>query len=62
VPELDSPVFVHFGELVAPMFDKIKWAMVQSRNLAALRDALLPKLISGELRVMDAERIAGRCV
>lgn len=29
-------------------------------TLAALRDALLPKLISGELRVPDAERIVGR--
>ncbi|MBI2566068.1 MAG: restriction endonuclease subunit S [Candidatus Schekmanbacteria bacterium] len=28
----------------------------ESRTLAALRDALLPKLISGELRVNDAER------
>jgi hypothetical protein len=28
----------------------------------AVQDALLPKLISGELRVPDAERIAGRCV
>ncbi|MCX7981207.1 MAG: restriction endonuclease subunit S [Bacteroidia bacterium] len=28
----------------------------QSRTLAALRDALLPKLISGELRVKDVER------
>jgi hypothetical protein len=27
---------------------------------AALRDALLPKLISGELRVKDAQRILGR--
>jgi type I restriction enzyme S subunit len=34
----------------------------QSVTLAALRDALLPKLISGELRVPDAERIAGRAV
>jgi len=25
-------------------------------RLAALRDALLPKLISGEIRVKDAER------
>jgi type I restriction enzyme S subunit len=28
----------------------------ESRTLAALRDALLPKLISGEMRVKDAER------
>jgi type I restriction enzyme S subunit len=27
------------------------------RTLAAVRDALLPKLISGELRVGDAERL-----
>lgn len=30
----------------------------ESRTLAALRDALLPKLISGELRLPDAERLA----
>jgi len=29
----------------------------ESRTLAALRDTLLPKLISGELRLKDAERI-----
>jgi len=29
---------------------------IQSRTLAAIRDALLPKLISGEIRVKDAER------
>jgi hypothetical protein len=29
----------------------------ESRILAALRDTLLPKLISGELRVRDGERI-----
>ena len=32
----------------------------ESRALAALRDTLLPKLISGELRVKDAERFVGR--
>jgi type I restriction enzyme S subunit len=34
----------------------------ESRTLAALRDTLLPKLISGELRVADAERIVGASV
>ena len=32
----------------------------ESFKLAAVRDALLPKLISGELRVPDVERIVGR--
>jgi type I restriction enzyme S subunit len=30
----------------------------ESHTLAALRDALLPRLVSGELRVKDAEGIA----
>ena len=59
-PEIHSPIFQHFGELVSPMFGRIKAAMGQSRTLAALRDALLPKLLSGELRLPGAERIAGR--
>jgi len=43
-----------------PMIGSIHQAIDESRTLAALRDALLPKLISGELRVPDAERIVGR--
>ena len=31
----------------------------ESRNLTAVRDTLLPKLISGEMRVRDAEKIIG---
>lgn len=34
--------------------------MAQSRTLSALRDTLLPRLISGELRVDDAERFIER--
>ena len=33
----------------------------ERRRWAALRDALLPKLVSGELRIRDVERIVGRC-
>ncbi|BAY52769.1 type I restriction system specificity protein [Thermostichus vulcanus NIES-2134] len=44
-----------FSRLIHPLL-KIIWAKeLESRTLAALRDALLPKLISGELRVKDAE-------
>jgi type I restriction enzyme S subunit len=45
-----------FGALVEPWFRKASASERESRTLAALRDALLPKLISGELRVKDAER------
>jgi type I restriction enzyme S subunit len=40
---------------VSPFDDKVRRNVEQSRTLAALRDTLLPKLISGELRVKDAE-------
>lgn len=56
VPNIDSPLFQYFGEQVLPVFKRIKAGVIQSNALAALRDALLPKLISGELRVPDAER------
>jgi len=49
-----------FSNLVFPIFKKIMKNNSQSRTLAALRDTLLPKLISGELRVPDAEKICAR--
>jgi type I restriction enzyme S subunit len=47
-----------FDELVGPMFARVKALGEENATLAALRDTLLPKLISGELRVRDAEAIA----
>lgn len=51
-----------FTSRVRPCVDRIIAAIYESRTLAALRDALLPKLISGELRVKDAERFLERSV
>jgi type I restriction enzyme S subunit len=42
---------------ISPMTGRIIAGIYESRTLAALRDALLPKLISGELRVGEAERV-----
>ncbi|HOF67768.1 MAG TPA: restriction endonuclease subunit S [Candidatus Fermentibacter daniensis] len=47
-----------FERQVSPSFERILSAVLESRTLAALRDALLPKLIAGQLRVKDAERSA----
>jgi type I restriction enzyme S subunit len=41
-----------------PMFQSIRNNLIQSRELTKLRDTLLPKLISGELRIPDAEKLA----
>ena len=46
-----------FDGVLAPLFDQMVGNAQESRTLAQLRDTLLPKLISGELRVPDAERI-----
>jgi type I restriction enzyme S subunit len=40
-----------FTDLIRPMIDRIITNIHESRRLAELRDALLPKLLSGELRV-----------
>jgi len=50
------PLLRRFEERVDPLFHRILAGTRASRNLAALRDTLLPKLISGELRIEDAER------
>lgn len=49
-----APIAEEFGCVVEPIFGRIKTAMEQNRALSAMRDALLPKLISGELPVPEA--------
>jgi len=45
----------NFDAFISPLFDQMVNIAQQSRTLDQLRDSLLPKLISGELRVKDAE-------
>jgi type I restriction enzyme S subunit len=42
-----------FTDLVQPIYQKIAYNRDESCTLAELRDTLLPKLISGELRVVE---------
>ena len=48
-----------FSRLSGSFLDRMEEGKRESRDLAALRDALLPKLISGKIRLRDAEDIAG---
>jgi type I restriction enzyme S subunit len=57
-----EPVAAAFSERIQPTIERIIEAIHESRTLAALRDALLPKLISGELRVGAAEKVIGGVV
>jgi len=52
-----EPVATRLDGIVRPVFERIHCNVFESKSLAALRDALLPKLISGEIRVPEAESI-----
>ncbi len=54
-----SPVLDAFATLADPLHRRIVANARESATLAALRDTLLPKLISGEVRVPQAERFVG---
>ena len=49
-----------FGDIVASLRRRVVRNVKEMHTLAALRDALLPKLIRGEIRVKDAERFLER--
>ena len=42
-----------FNDLITPMFSQIRENSDENLRLAALRDILLPRLMSGELSVAD---------
>ena len=56
IPALIPPpeVAAAFAGLADPMYDQITQNVYENDTLAALRDALLPKLLSGALSVADA--------
>jgi type I restriction enzyme S subunit len=47
-------------KIIEPIVESLWRRERQSRTLAAIRDALLPKLISGEVRVKEAEHIVAQ--
>ena len=44
-----------YNPIVGPLLNRILCNCRESQSLTQLRDALLPKLISGEIRVPEAE-------
>jgi type I restriction enzyme S subunit len=57
-----DPITQAFTAQIRPSVERILAGIHESRTLAAVRDTLLPKLISGELRMKDASRFAGPVV
>jgi type I restriction enzyme S subunit len=62
IAKLPSMIAEHFGRFVKPLFVRSGISADESRSLSALRDTLLPKLISGELRLKDFDRALGRAI
>ena len=55
-----KPILAAFNDLAEAAHRRHEEMIDESRTLAALRDALLPNLISGELRVRGAKRFIAR--
>jgi type I restriction enzyme S subunit len=51
----DEKILEHYSNICAPMFQQIKDLQLKNQNLAATRDLLLPKLISGELDISELD-------
>jgi type I restriction enzyme S subunit len=51
IPLPEENILKTFHSIVEPIFDKILYNQLQIRTLEQLRDTLLPKLMSGEVRV-----------
>lgn len=55
LPKLGRENFEEFGKIVAPLFMKMRYNSLENMRLAAIRDALLPKLMAGEIEVSDIQ-------
>jgi type I restriction enzyme, S subunit len=59
LPSFQEDEMLHFSALAKPIFRRIELARQASKNIARIRDLLLPKLISGEFGVADASHRSG---
>lgn len=51
-------VTINFSDTMRPLLTLVNRNIVQNSTLSDIRDSLLPKLLSGEIRVKDAEKFA----
>ncbi len=49
-----APAIAAFESIASPVMSRIRENLLQGRSLAAIRDALLPRLIFGQLRLPEA--------
>lgn len=62
VPEASESQLLDFSDVSTPLIYRAERAIRESDELSALRDALLPALLSGRLRVHDVEKVVEEAV
>lgn len=55
IPSFTKEELSEFGAVAEPLFKQITENSLQNRNLSALRDTLLPKLMNGEIDVSEVK-------
>ncbi|MHA7296806.1 restriction endonuclease subunit S [Pseudarthrobacter sp. MDT3-1] len=56
-PKFDDDALSATEGRIGPLLDAVAGSVIENAKLAATRDALLPQLMSGKLRVKDAETV-----
>lgn len=56
-PFADNGISIKFEQVISSLHRRISLNDEQSRTLASIRDTLLPKLLSGEIRVKEAQKL-----
>ena len=54
----NEAVRIAYSELVTPMHEKIQHSILENQTLAKIRDYLLPRLMSGEVRISATDEAA----
>ena len=58
----EEVILEEFNRIASPVYLRAFESRLESQNLAQLRDVLLPKLISGELRIPQAEKMVEEAI
>lgn len=58
LPHPKAGALMQFQHIVSPLFQKMKFNFLENLHLTALRDTLLPKLMSGEIDVSKLENLS----
>ena len=57
-----KPILNEFDKIIKPLFDQIINNVYETKELSRTRNYLLPKLLSGEIRLKQAEKIVSEVV